>query len=277
MNRLLCANFSRLWKSKYFYIGVGVMFAYIALYMGNRCRITFADLTYQETNLESCYFQFSLVIGLFSAVFSTLFLGQEYSGGAIRNKVIAGYSRKDIYLSQLIVVSAASLLMLLAGMAGGLVGIPVFGFWKMGAGQLFLYLLIAAMSTLVFCAVNTYINVLTQNKVRSAVLTILVFFALLFLVSKLQARLDEPDTVFSDIQIHGDEINFLDPMPNPRYVSGAKREILDFIVDVLPTGQGLRLASNEAAHPVRMLLSSAVLTVLVTFGGIFRYGREDLK
>ncbi|MDE7210973.1 MAG: ABC transporter permease, partial [Lachnospiraceae bacterium] len=194
-----------------------------------------------------------------------------------RNKVIAGYSRKDTYLSQLIVVSAASLLMLLAGMAGGLVGIPVFGFWKMGAGQLFLYLLIAAMSTLVFCAVNTYINVLTQNKVRSAVLTILVFFALLFLVSKLQARLDEPDTVFSDIQIHGDEINFLEPMPNPRYVSGAKREILDFIVDVLPTGQGLRLASNEAAHPVRMLLSSAVLTVLVTFGGIFRYGREDLK
>lgn len=277
MNRLCSAEFSRLWRNKYFWLCTGVMFVYLVLYMVSRCRIVLEDMTESEKALEDYYFQFSLVIGLFSAVFTTLFLGQEYGDGVIRNKIIAGHSRRNIYLSHLILTFAASFLMLLAGMAGSLVGIPVLGLWEMDGGTLFSYLLITVMFTLTFCSIYTYINVFSHNKISAAVLTILAFFALLFLAGKLEERLSEPGIVFSDISITNDKVTFNDPMQNPRYVDGVKRKVLDLIVDLLPTGQGERVAYLKAAHPVRMLLSSVLLTILVTLFGMFRFERKDLK
>ena len=143
--------------------------------------------------------------------------------------------------------------------------------------QLFLYLLIIVMATFTFCAIYTLINVLIQNKALSAILTILVFFTLFFSSSKLEERLASPQTVFQDIYINGEEVNFRDPIPNPRYVDGLKREIIDFFIDFLPTGQMERVALLRVEHPVRMLASSMFLTIFLTGLGIFLFERKDLK
>ena len=49
------------------------------------------------------------MIGIIIAIFTGLFLGVEYSDGAIRNKITIGHKRINIYLSNLIVVTATSL------------------------------------------------------------------------------------------------------------------------------------------------------------------------
>ena len=159
---------------------MGAMSAYIIWYMRSRCQIVSEDLTNEEKSLEDYYFQFSLVIGLLSAVFTTIFLSREYSDGTVRNKIIAGHTRINIYISHLAVTFFVSLLMLFVGMVAALTGVTTFGFWKMEAVQLFLYLLIIVMATFTFCAIYTLINVLIQNKALSAILTILVFFTLFF-------------------------------------------------------------------------------------------------
>ena len=144
---------------------------------------------------------------------------------------------------------------MLMGLLGGLVGIPVFGLWKMDALSLVFNLLILAMFLFAFCAIFTLINMLSQNRAFSAVITVLMFFALLLAASLIINRLAQPEMV-SDVLFTTDGVVFSDPMPNPYYVSGTTRRLLDFIVDLIPAGQGLRLAVNEAAHPLRMLLSS---------------------
>ena len=99
MDRLFCASLKRVWKNKCFWLCMGAMSAYIIWYMRSRCQIVSEDLTNEEKSLEDYYFQFSLVIGLLSAVFSTIFLSREYSDGTVRNKIIAGHTRINIYIS----------------------------------------------------------------------------------------------------------------------------------------------------------------------------------
>ena len=41
------------------------------------------------------------IIGLFMAMFTSLFIGTEYDYGTIRNKIIVGHSRTSIYFSNL--------------------------------------------------------------------------------------------------------------------------------------------------------------------------------
>lgn len=280
MYKLVCANLGRLWKNKCFWLCVGVMFAYSFYYMKSHCQFVLDDMTAGERSLEDFYFEFAYVAGLFIAVFSTLFLSREYSDGAVRNKVIAGHARRDIYLAHLTLVFLAALIMLFSGMVGALVGIPVLGGFQMGAGQLFLYFAIVIMANLAFCAMDTFLGVLMPNRAFCAVISILAFFAMLFFALKLDERLAASEMVYQDILVTGGEVEFRDPMPNPRYVDGIEREVMDFVVDFLPAGQMYRMANQGlglVVHPVRMLCCSAFLTAFFTFFGIYRFERKDLK
>lgn len=277
MNCLLHTNFKRLWKNKCFWLCMGIMFVYIFLYMWRCCYYVLEDMLIEELKFDFYYFQFALAIGLFSAVFSTIFLSREYSDGAVRNKIIAGHKRKNIYLSQLAVTYFASLLMLLVGIVTALIGLPTFGIWKIGVGKCLLWLLITAMFTLNFCALYVLINILIPNRGLSAVLTVLSFFILFLAAIKIFDSLHAPAVVFQEISFGAEGVNFRDPMPNPRYIEGIKREILDFIMDLLPAGQAYRVAYLDVVHPVRMILCSLGLATLVTAFGIFQFERRDLK
>lgn len=138
-------------------------------------------------------------------------------------------------------------------------------------------LAIVIMAAFAFSAVYTFINVLLPNRAFSALISILLFFALLFAVMKLDERLFAPATVFQDIVITGEEIEFREPMPNPRYVDGWMRKAMDFAIDFLPVGQMYRVAYLWVKHPVRMLCSSVFLGAFLTFLGIYLFERKELK
>lgn len=277
MNCLLNANLKRLWKNKCFWLCMGAMFVYIFQYMWKCCHYVLEDMLMEELKLDYYYFQFALAIGLFCAVFATIFLSREYSDGTVRNKIIAGHKRRNIYLSHLAVTYLASLLMLLVGIVTALIGLPTFGVWEMGVGKCLIYLLIIAMFTLSFCAIYTLINILIPNRGISAVLSLLLFFILFLATIKIFNSLSAPAVVFQEVSFDTEEVNFRDPMPNPRYVEGTKREILDFIMDLLPMGQAYRVAYLDVVHPVRMIFCSLGLTAFITAFGIFQFERKDLK
>ena len=277
MNCLLDANIKRLWKNKCFWLCMGVMFIYIFQYMWKCCHYVLEDMLMEKLEFEYYYFQFALAIGLFSAVFAMIFLSREYSDGTVRNKIIAGHKKRNIYLSHLATIYLASLLMLLVGIVTALIGLPTFGIWKMGVGKCLLWLLITAMFTLAFCAIYVLINILIPNLRISAVFSVLLFFILFLAAIKIFDNLHAPAVVFQEVSFDMEEVNFRDPMPNPRYVEGMKREILDFIMDLLPTGQAYRVAYLDVVHPVLMILCSLGLTVFITVFGIFQFERKDLK
>ena len=276
MRRLLRADFSRLWRSKTFWLCMGAMLLYALAYMLAGSRQAAADPTEYSYSLDEYYFHFALSIGFFCMLCGSMFFGTEYSDGTIRNKIIAGHTRTNIYLASLITTFAAALLILSVWLVGALVAVPALGFWKMGALRLSLYLLTAVMFLLAFSAISAAVNLLSSNKVLTVLISVLLFLGLLLLASTVYNRLSEPEMI-SGVQITQNGLDMTEPTPNPNYVAGAKRELCDLIVDFLPTGQGLRMWMLEIAHPIRMILSSLFLTAAVTAGGIAAFQKKNIK
>lgn len=276
MNKLLRSNFSRLWKNKLFWLCMGAMLVYSIVYMLNGCRQAVMDMTEYEYGLEQYYFHFALSIGFFCTLFSSMFFGTEYSDGTIRNKMIVGHTRTDIYMSSLVTTFIATLLMMSAWLVGALIGVPALGFWKMGVLHLLEYLLIAVMLVLAFSAICTVVNILSSNKAVTVVISILLFLGFLIFASMIYSRLSEPEMA-SGVVLTANGFEMAKPTPNPQYVTGLTRKFYDFLVDFLPTGQGLRLWQLEIRNPIRMLVSSAFITVLTTAGGIFAFKRKNIK
>lgn len=276
MRKLLSANFSRLRKDKLFWLCMGAMLIYSVVYMLGGCRQATIDMTEYNYGIDEYYFHFGLSIGVFCALFCSMFFGTEYSDGTIRNKIVVGHTRINIYISNLITAFTATLLMMLVWLIGALVGIPTLGIWKMGIPNLLIYLLIAVMFVAAFSAIFTFVNMMSTNKAVTVAISTLLIFGLLIFSSMIYNSLNQPEMT-SGVQITANGMEMSEPTPNPNYVSGVTRKIYEFIVDFLPTGQGLKMWQLEISNPVRMLVSSAVITLLTTLGGIFVFKRKNLK
>ena len=276
MNKLLRSNFARLWRDKLFWLCMGAMLVYAVAFMLNGCRQATVDMSEYQYSIDNYYFHFALSIGLFCSVCGSMFFGTEYNDGTIRNKIIVGHTREDIYLASLITTFAATLLIMSVWLAGALVAVPALGFWKMGVLRLLGYLLIAVLFVLALSAIFTVINMLSSGKANTFLISVLLFIGLLLLASMVYNGLSEPEMI-SGVQIIQNGLDMTKPSPNPNYVTGMRREIYDFIVDFLPTGQGLRMWQLEVIHPVRMVVSSLFITVVATAGGMFAFRRKNIR
>ncbi len=276
MNKLLRSHFSRLWKNKLFWLCMGAMLVYSIVYMLNGCRQAATDMSEYQYGLDQYYFHFALWIGFFCALFSSMFFGTEYSDGTIRNKITVGHTRVDIYMSSLVTTFTATLLIMSAWLLGALIAVPALGFWKMGALHLLEYLLIAVMFVLAFSAICTVVNILSSNKAVTVVISILLFLGLLLFASMVYNGLSEPEMT-SGVQLTANGLEMAEPTPNPKYITGLTRKVYDFIVDFLPTGQGLRMWQLEISNPIRMLISSVFITIFTTVGGVFAFKRKNIK
>lgn len=276
MIKLLSTAFARLRRNKVFWLAVLVSFAVSAVNILNSCRHYDPEIISEINNLDHYYFDIIPMLSIVFAAFTGLFLGTEYSDGVIRNKIISGHTRSNIYLSDFIVTFFASLCMLIAVLAGGLVGIPTFGWLKMPTGQFILYIVICVMFTAALSAIFTFIGMLISNKAASAVLSILLSLGLILVASVIFNALGEPE-MSSGAIITMDGIQMMEPHPNPRYIGGTLRKVFQFIIDFLPTGQGIQMANSEIASPVQMILYSVFITFGVSAGGIFTFRKKNLK
>ena len=276
MRKLLSADFYRLGRDKAFWTGALAMLAYTVGAMLGNCHQAMEDVELGfPYALETFYFVYAFPIGLLISVFTSLFLGSEYSDGTIRNKLVVGHKRSDVYLSKLFANIAFSLILLFFGLLGGLCGIPFLGLWKVG-NMIWVYLLVSVFFTVSYAAVFTLTGMLCTNKAVSAVWAILLFLILFILSFHVYAGLMEPE-VSHGLLITKEGMQMGDPSPNPNYISGLEREIYQFIIDVLPTGQCIQLEEFSVQHPLRMMISSLVIAVGTTVCGIWAFGRKDLK
>ena len=275
MRKLLSADLYRLKRDKVFWICFLGMLLYTVLGMLGNCGQALRDTASFTYTLDMFYFIYNLPIGLLIAVFVSMFLGAEYGDGTIRNKLIVGHTRRDIYLANLVTNMVGGSLLLLAGLIGGLCGIPFMGTWKMGRMAL-VFILASAMCVAAYAAVFTLVGMLCSNKAVAAVLSILLFLGLMMIAVTLYYSLAEPEVV-NGLIITAEGMQMGDPSANPRYLTGLKREIYQFALDVLPTGQCIQMEELTAVHPVRMMVSSLVIAVGTTVCGIWAFGKKDLK
>lgn len=279
MRKLLHANFLRLKKDKYFWTGIVVM----ALYAIADCAGQYNNMTRYEMTVsyDGVFFASHMVIGMLIAAFCSLYIGTEYSDGTIRNKLIAGCDRKSIYLSNFITCTAAGGMMNTVYMlVAGILGIPLFGFFESSMGAVLMNLLNSVLMTAAFTAVFTMLSMLNQNKALVAVISMIGVFAAIILALYIAMKLGEKEFVDGAVMsktVGDTTTQTIQKIPNPMYLKPAQRAAHQFVLDLLPTGQSLQIASLSVRNPWTLGAYSLIITGVVNIVGVFCFKRKDLK
>lgn len=277
MVKLLSANLYRLWRNWLFWLCLmGMLLLSVgSILNGSRQAALLMQEGYQVA-LDSYYFSITPIPSFFFAIWTSMFLGTEYSDGTIRNKIIVGHTRTAIYLANLLTALIASFFIVLAWLAGGLAGLFTFEGFQMSASSLLLWLLVCALFSSVLCALFTLVGMLSSSKAATVLISLLLFLGMLIWASMIYNRLCEPET-YSGVIMTAEGMQISDPVANPEYLSGLKRTVYEVILNILPTGQAILMANLDLSRPVLQLASSAVLTAGITALGVALFHKKDLK
>ncbi|MDR0949748.1 MAG: ABC transporter permease [Lachnospiraceae bacterium] len=279
MPKLLSANLARLRAYKPFWVECAALFAFGIFIIVTR----YQDYG-RSVAIEDVFFGYTTMIGMVCAIFVSLFLGTEYSDGTYKNKIVIGHTKTAVYLSNVIIGVVAGLILNLAWILSMLsLGTILFGWFTLSAVSIFSRLAAILMMTVAYVAFFTLLCMLNSNKAGSAVVALLSFFALLFVGSYCNFRLEEPSMIDLNpytvtFESDGAIIDYQPELvPNPNYLEGFEREIYEFVNDFLPTGQAIQLSQLIDLNLVRMILCSISILVLATLIGITFFRRKDLK
>lgn len=275
MRKLLRANFVRLKMDRVFWGGCIFLILFCALV----CVLQYRAMRQMDAQflLDNFVFGSFQMIGIVLSVFVSLFVGTEYSDGTIRNKIIVGRSRTGIYLANTITCSLGAVVStLFSVLVTMILGIPMFGFFKNELSYMLLMMMVYLMAVVAYASIYALASMLIPNKAYAAVVNVLLAFIFLFLAAYLYQSLAAPEMVQQGTLMENGEIAF-EMAPNPSYLTGRKREIFQFLFDFLPGGQAMQVATLEAAHPVWMIVYSAVITVVTNAAGIFFFRKKDIK
>ena len=264
MNKLLAANFSRLFKNKVFWICCIFAFCYgVFMQVMNYLTTTASG---EVPQIDDLFFSFSIWTGILLSAFISLFLGTEYSDGTIRNKLVIGHRRRDIYLSNLIASFA--------------VGLPLMGRFDAGAELVFATCIGILAAAAAFASICTMISMLCQNRAAAAVINILLIFLLLFVSLYIRAWLEAPETITTQSVVmneKGGSSVTTEEVPNPVYLSGTARKTCEFINDFLPTGQTVQFTNMEAENVPILYTYSVIITAAAAGAGTLVFKKKDIK
>lgn len=276
MSKLLSANFTRLKKDKVFWICFGFM-VLIGIFIPVNKYMNMKKYNYIQT-LDQGFFNYTLLIGVVLSVFCSLFLGTEYNDGTIRNKIVIGHTRTNIYLSNFITCIIADIFLCLAYLVPTLcLGTLLLGFFEADPKLILVFVFGAFVMSFAYAAIDILIAMLNQNKAIVAVLCILSAFLLLFAGVFINARLSSPESYPGYSYLINGEIIEEEEEPNPDYLRGTKRKVYEFFYDFLPGGQAIQFSAMLTEHPKRLILYSSIITILTTGCGLFFFQKKDLK
>ena len=275
MTKLLSANFLRLKKNKVFWGGLILMAAW-GIFVPVKLHMDAIEMNYAD-RVEDGFFACAMFIGIFIAVFCSLFLGTEYNDGTMRNKIIVGGKRSAIYLANAVVSCAAGLAMCAAYLLPYLcVGMPLMGAFCVPGEMVMLTMLTVLLLSAALSSVFTCIAMVCQKKAATAVICILLAFGSLMSGMVLNEMLEAPPThMLYSLDENGEMSSSEEP--NPKYLEGTKREIVQTLYDINPGGQAIQCAGMMAVNPYRLPVYSLAIIVLATGAGCVLFRKSDLK
>ena len=275
MRKLLAASFSRLWKEKIFW------FVFLIMSIGSVC---FNWIGYNEINnpqiyVEDMIFCMLPMSGFVFALFISMRLGTEFEEHTIRNKLVVGYNRTQIYFAEYITCMVAAMMMLvvmlLFSMAFGLVLSLEF---RSGRNEIILLVFCCVLIASVFSAMFVGISMNVGSKAASLVVSMAFLFAILFLASFCVNALEEGPMVYSNVVITAENgVEFGDLIENPAYIDGTQRTVYELIADILPTGQTIQMNNLEFERASRWPVFSLIMLIIATVAGYIPFRKRDIR
>ena len=251
MSKLLNANFYRLKKSYCFWILL-ILMAFLGCYMyiNNsgfhpercvNCNNQFGDI----------FFSYLTLNWILIPIFTSLFIGTEYSDGTIKNKIISGHKRSNIYFSNLITSIIVSFVYSIIYVIFALITslmlkysmtIPISKFTEL----LITYILL----NIVFSSLFTLISMTVSNKATASIVSLITVIWSMMIASNLYGKLPS--------------------------VGENTKMIYETILKIIPFGQAFQIA-NLTDNYDDFWLFSMVLIIIFNFYGIIMINKKQLS
>ncbi len=277
MRKLLSADFIRLFKSKEFYI-MGAIVIIIS------CIRAFDIIVEDVGEMSDGLWIYAVFMGIVMACFIGLFTGTEHSSNTIRNKLITGHRRRDIYLSDYIVCTVSGSIFCLCSIIITYAAIVGKGVENANMDIVISEALLMFFINAAYSAVFVMVSMLNTQKAAAAVISIILALFLLIAGIGIQEGLLEPQKVVMIYPYPSDEDEITSEMfeDNTRYVAGIKRKVYNVINDTSPAGQSIQTAGMfEGGIQVRKVIKLAAYDIIIILflnsAGIFIFKKKDIK
>lgn len=278
MSRLLYANLARLMKSRIFWL-IEAFLAGYSIFVYSMGAINMKNgITIGASEWSLYFFNEMLFSHIIMVFFIPFFIGVEYSDGAIRNKIMVGHKRKDIYLANFMICCIVGVIQfatyMFTSLIAGLVligplaitGIKDFS-WRIGYGLAIIF---------VYAAVFTTIAMLDTNKTRVAVVEIAIVLLFIILVSQIWSDLSEPERI--NRMVSTEDGTFVqEDVPNRKYVEGKKRAVYEWLDCFLPADQAMYVIDPAASYSMKIPVCLLGEAALIVGTGIYFFRKKDLK
>ena len=220
---------------------------------------------------DATCFVFAVFVPILLSLITALFIGSDYSDGTMRNKLIVGHKRHCIYLANLIVITAAGILMSISYILQHTVlGFLLFGGFVTQPSVLLLYTGVNFALMIAYSSLFVLTSMLSQSKANTTAMCILLAFVLLFVGVYLTSALNEPE-YYSGYVLTADGVTTSeDSEKNPNYVGGKKREVYEFLQEFTPGGQELLSSNMTAENPAMLAIYDGIILLVSTGVGILR-------
>lgn len=258
MSRLLYADLYRMYCSRRFLLCAASMGAVAVMFI----IMQYTAMDYVVA-LDRVIFLPMSFYGIAIAALISLFVGDDFSDGVIRNKLIAGRSRSSVYLSNLIVGWTACLVIYILTTAIT-VGIGIHFFENNVTRKDFFVFLTLGMFTCLACgSIFGMLSMLIGNKSTSVMICMGLAFAMLFLCLHTYQIVAQPE--------------YKDGVLNPHYVSGVRRGLYEFAHDFNPFGQAAQLSSMKCLNPIRWIAADILWMGIAGGLGTVLFKRQDIR
>lgn len=258
MCKLLGADLQRMYHSKKIWIALLAMLG--AAGMMSMMQYTAMDY---EVPLSRVIFLPMTFFGLVQAAFVGFFAGEDFSEGTVRNKIVAGKRRRDIYLSQMLSAGMAALALYVITIALTVsVGLPLFAH-DIGAKEITACFGLGALTVLAMGSIFYLTSMCIGNRSVAVTVCMGLAFLMLFLCLHTNQVLAQPQ--------------LKDGMLNVHYVSGMKRMIYELLHDMNPMGQIAQLTEMKYISAVRWILTDIAWLLVSLGGGILVFEKKDIR
>ena len=292
MYKLISAGYAKLFKSLCFkvYIGFGLLYSvfnvierYWNIHM-LKIYIAAGEMTAEGFSLksDSILFDCAMTMLLAAAVFTAMFIGREHEDGAVRNKLIVGYSRSAVYLSSLIVCITANLGGMLFAFGTTLaLAVPIMGTNLTAEliAQCTVYMIAANIAVSAFFV---FVAMVVSKKAVSCAAVIISLFVFLMIATGIESRLAEQE-YYTDFEMVINEdgepsLEITEGVENPYYITGVKREVYEVLDKALPVAQLYRLAgSGDVSGAAVSFVGDLVILIGTSVVGVIVFGKKNIR
>lgn len=258
MFKLFRVDFYHMFYKKWFWIFTAFMVASAVGF----CAMQYTAMDYVVA-LDRVIFLPMAFFGIAAAALVGMVIGEDFSDGIVKNKMISGKSRASVYFANLVASTLGCILMyLFTIMISYGMGIHLFEN-NVPFEKLLLFICLGFVTICNYAAVYCMVTMIVGNKSLALMFCMGIAFVLLFLSIHVDGMLARPE--MKDGQI------------NPFYVGGLKRTIYEWIHDINPTGQAAQLSQMECLFPVRYAIAALLSILLCSLVGYGVFCRKDIK